>query len=161
MVVVVMGVSGAGKTTVGTALAVSLGCRFVEGDLLHPVANIEKMRAGIPLTESDRVPWLAAAHAVIGRAVERRDSMVIACSALKQRYREVLRGDCRGVRFVYLKVIQATAAARSATRVGHFAGPALVPSQFAALEEPADTLTIDATCPPGEIVAAIRHEFGI
>jgi gluconokinase len=161
MVVVVMGVSGAGKTTVGMALAVSLGWRFVEGDTLHPVANREKMRAGVPLTESDRAPWLAAVHAVAERAMERRESIVIACSALKRRYREILRGDCRGVRFAYLQVLQATAAARSATRVGHFAGPTLVPSQFETLEEPADALTIDGTRPPEEIVAAIRCEFGM
>jgi gluconokinase len=161
MVVVVMGVSGAGKTTVGTALAVSLGWRFVEGDQLHPVANTEKMRAGVPLTESDRVPWLAAVHAVLERAVERRESIVIACSALKERYREVLRGDCRGVRFVYLKVLQPLAEARSATRAGHFAGPALVPSQFATLEEPAGALTVDGSLPPEAIVAAIRDAFGI
>jgi gluconokinase len=161
MVIVVMGVSSAGKTTVGTALAASLGWRFVEGDLLHPVANTEKMRAGVPLTESDRVPWLAAVHAVIERAVERRESIVIACSALKQRYRDMLRGDCRGVRFVYLRVLEGTAVARSATRTGHFAGPTLVPSQFATLEEPADALTVDGAHPPEEIVAAIRYAFGI
>jgi gluconokinase len=161
MVVVVMGVSGAGKTTVGTALAAALGWRFVEGDLLHPAANTEKMRAGVPLTESDRVPWLAAVHAAIEHAVDRRESIVIACSALKQRYREMLRGDCRGVRFVYLRVLEATAVARSATRAGHFAGPALVPSQFATLEEPAEAVTIDGSRPADQIVAAIRVTLGI
>ena len=87
---------------------------------------------------------------------------IVSCERLATgRYNILLRGECRGVRFVYLKVIQATAMARSATRVGHFAGPALVPSQFAALEEPADALTIDGARPPEEIVAAIRHAFGI
>jgi gluconokinase len=161
MVIVVMGVSGSGKTTIGTALATTLGWRFIEGDRLHPAANIEKMRAGLPLTESDRAPWLAALHAEIERAVERRETLVMACSALRERYRDVLRGDCHHVRFVYLKVLQGVAVARSAARVGHFAGPALVPSQFMTLEEPVEALTVDGTLPPPQIVAMIRDEFGI
>jgi gluconokinase len=161
MVVVVMGVSGAGKTTVGTLLAATLGWRFIEGDRLHPAANVEKIRAGLSLTEQDRAPWLAALHAEIERAVERREALVMACSALREGYRNVLRGDCHGVRFVYLKVLQGVAVARSAARVGHFAGPALVPSQFATLEEPAEALTIDGTLPPQQIVALIRDAFGI
>jgi gluconokinase len=161
MVVVLMGVTGAGKTTAGTTLASTLGWRFVEGDELHPRANTDKMRAGVPLTETDRAPWLAALHAVIERAVERREHLVIACSALKERYRVVLRGGCRGVRFVYLRVLPDVAAERSGARVGHFAGPALIPSQFAALEEPGDALTVDGTLPPELKVAAIREAFGI
>ena len=156
-----MGVSGAGKTTVGTSLVSALGWRFVEADELHSAANKEKMRAGVPLTENDRAPWLATLHAVVERAVERREHLVIACSALKERYRAALGGDCRGVRFVYLKVPEAVAVARSAARVGHFAGPALVPSQFATLEEPDDALTIDATLAPEQVVSVIRDEFGI
>jgi gluconokinase len=161
VVVVVMGVSGAGKTTVGTALASAVGWRFVEGDELHSAASKEKMHAGVPLTEADRAPWLGAVHAVIARAVERRESLVITCSALKARYRTVLRGDCPGVRFIYLKVTQGVAVARSAARLGHFAGPALVPSQFVALEEPDDALTIDGALAPDRIVAAIRRELGV
>ena len=161
MVVVVMGVSGAGKTTVGTLLAGPLGWPFVDGDLLHPTANREKIHDGVPLTEEDRAPWLAALHQRIQRSVDRRESIVIACSALKARYRDVLRGDCRGVRFVYLKVPQGVAVERSAARVGHFAGPALVPSQFAILEEPSEALTVDGARPPEEIIAAIREAFGI
>ena len=156
-----MGVSGAGKTTVGTRLASAPGWRFVEGDELHSAAHKEKMRAGVPLTESDRAPWLTALHAVIERARERREHLVIACSALKERYRTALRGDGRGVRFVYLQVPQTVAVARSAARAGHFAGPALVPSQFATLEEPGEALTIDATLPPEQIVSVIRRELGI
>jgi gluconokinase len=161
MVVVVMGVSGAGKTTVGTLLATALGWQFVDGDLLHPAANTEKMRAGVALTEQDRVPWLASLHEVVQRTIDRRESIVIACSALKARYRDALRRDCRGVRFVYLKVPQGVAVERSAARVGHFAGPALVPSQFATLEEPADALTVDGALTPEAIAAAIREAFGI
>jgi gluconokinase len=161
VVVIVMGVSGAGKTTVGTALASALDWRFVEGDQLHPAANKAKMHAGVPLTEADRAPWLAALHAMIVHAVDRRENLVMACSALTDRYRGVLRGDCRGIRFVYLKVGQGVAAARSAARAGHFAGPALVPSQFATLEEPDDALTIDATLAPDRIVAAVRRDLGL
>jgi gluconokinase len=161
MVVVIMGVSGAGKTTIGTLLAATLDWRFVDGDLLHPPANTEKMRAGVPLTEQDRAPWLAALHEVIARTVDRRESMVIACSALTARYRDALRGECRGVRFVYLKVLQGVAVERSARRSGHFAGPALVPSQFTILEEPEDALTVDGALPAEEIVAEVRDEFGI
>jgi gluconokinase len=161
MVVVVMGVSGAGKTTVGTRLAAALGWRFVDGDLLHPAANKEKMRAGLALTEQDRAPWLAALHEIVAGAVDHRESMVIACSALKAHYRDALRGECRGIRFVYLKVLQGVAAERSAARIGHFAGPALVPTQFAILEEPADALIIDGALPTEQIVAEIREAFGI
>jgi gluconokinase len=161
MVVVVMGVSGSGKTTVGTLLAAALGWRFVDGDLLHPAANTEKMRAGVALTEQDRAPWLAALHEVVARTVDHRESIVIACSALKARYRDALCGECRGVRFVYLKVLQGVAVERSAARIGHFAGPALVPSQFTILEEPGDALTLDGALPPERIVAEIRDAFGI
>jgi gluconokinase len=161
MVVIVMGVSGAGKTTVGTLLAATAGWRFVDGDLLHPPANTEKMRNGLALTEQDRVPWLAALHEIVARTVERRESVVIACSALKAHYRDLLRGDCPGVRFVYLKVAQGVAVERSAARVGHFAGPTLVPSQYATLEEPADALIVDGALPPEQIIAAIRDAFGI
>jgi gluconokinase len=162
MVVIVMGVTGAGKTTVGTALAAELMWRFVEGDLLHPPANVAKMRAGVALTDADRAPWLAAVHAIVSRATDRREHLVVACSALRERYREALRGNLRDVRFVLLKVPEDVAAARAAGRAGHFAGPELVPSQFAALEAPStEALTVDATLPPDRIVAVIRAAFGL
>jgi gluconokinase len=162
MVIVVMGVTGAGKTTIGTALAAELGWRFVEGDQLHPPANVAKMHAGIPLSDADRAPWLAAVHAIIAHAIDRREHLVVACSALKEHYREALRGDLRNVRFALMNVPEAVAAARAAERKGHFAGPELVPSQFAALEEPsADALTVDATLPPARVVAIIRDAFGV
>jgi gluconokinase len=162
MVIIVMGVTGAGKTTVGTALAAELGWRFVEGDQLHPPANVAKMRAGIALADADRAPWLAAVHAIVTRAIDRREHVVVACSALKERYRESLRGSLHGVRFVLLRVSEEVAVARAAGRTGHFAGPGLVPSQFAALEAPsADTLTVDATPTPNRIVGIIRAAFGV
>jgi gluconokinase len=160
VVVIVMGAAGAGKTTVGQALARALRWRFVEGDEYHSVEAVAKMRGGQPLTDADRRPWLAALHAVIEAAVARREPLVVTCSALHERYREVLRGTLRGVRFVYLKADAATLRERLTRRTGHFAGPALVASQLAALEEPRDAVTIDATRPVDEIVDTVRYEFG-
>lgn len=158
---IVMGAAGAGKTTVGQALAGTLRWRFVEGDEYHSVEAVAKMRGGQPLTDADRRPWLAALHAVVEAAVVRREPLVLTCSALHERYREVLRGTLRGVRFVYLKADAATLRERLTKRTGHFAGPALVVSQLAALEEPRDAITIDATRPVEDIVAAVRYELGL
>jgi len=119
------------------------------------------MHAGIALTDADRAPWLASLHAIAAAALDRRDHVVIACSALKERYREALQGALRPVRFVYLKVDEATLRRRLEERAGHFAGPALLASQLAALEEPAGALTIDATRPLAEIVSAIDYELGL
>jgi gluconokinase len=161
VVVIVMGAAGAGKTTVGQALARALRWRFVEGDEYHSVEAVAKMRGGEPLTDADRRPWLAALHAVIEAAVVRREPLVVTCSALHERYREVLRGTLRGVRFVYLQADAATLRDRLTRRTGHFAGPALVASQLAALEEPRDAVTIDATRAVDEIVDTVRYEFGL
>lgn len=161
MVVFVIGAAGAGKTTVGQTIARELGWRFVEGDDYHSPAAVAKMRGGTPLTDADRAPWLAKLHGVAETAVDRRDDLVIACSALKQRYRDLLRGSLRGVRFVYLKANEATLRRRLEERRGHYAGPALLASQLADLEEPADAVTIDAAKPPAEIAAAVRYELGL
>jgi gluconokinase len=139
VVVIVMGAAGAGKTTVGQALARALRWRFVEGDEYHSVEAVAKMRGGQPLTDADRRPWLAALHAVIEAAVARREPLVVTCSALHD---------------------AATLRERLTRRTGHFAGPALVASQLAALEEPRDAVTIDATRPVDEIVDTVRYEFG-
>ena len=156
-----MGAAGAGKTTVGRALAAALRWRFVEGDEYHSVEAVAKMRGGQALTDADRRPWLAALHAVVEAAVGRREPLVVTCSALQERYREVLRGTLRGVRFVYLKADAATLRDRLASRTGHFAGPALVASQLAALEEPRDALMIVATRPVDSIVDTVRYELGL
>ncbi len=161
MVIVVTGAAGAGKTTIGRALAAELGWRFVDADEFHPPANVEKMRRGRPLTDADREEWLAALHDIIARAVDRREAIVLACSALKRRYRHTLRGALRSVRFVYLKAEEATLRARLTTRAGHFAGPALLASQLADLEEPGDALAVEAVWPPEQILGAIRREFGV
>jgi gluconokinase len=161
VVIVILGPAGAGKTTVGLALAAALGWRFVDGDDFHSPAAVAKMRAGIPLTDAERAPWLASIHDVVAATLDRRGHLVVACSALKERYRTMLRGNLHTVRFVYLKVDEQTLGRRLADRGGHFAGPMLLASQLADLEEPADALTIDATEPLERIVATIRNELGL
>jgi gluconokinase len=163
VVIVLAGAAGAGKTSVGRALAATLGWRFVDGDDYHAAADVAKMRAGIGLTDADRAAWLSTLHTSIATAIDRRESLVLACSALKRRYRDVLRDNLRGVRFVYLKADSATLRARLASRRAHFVGPELVDSQLAALEEPDDplTLALDATCPPERLITTIRREFGV
>jgi gluconokinase len=132
-----MGVSGAGKTLIGAQLARALDVAFVEGDDLHPAANVERMTAGIPLTDENRHGWLIAIAARLRDAKRAGVGLVVACSALKRRYRELLRSVGAGdVRFVYLKGDRALLAERMAQRPGHFMPPALLDSQLATLEEP-------------------------
>jgi len=158
-----MGVSGAGKTVVGKALAAATGWRFYEGDDYHSARSIEKMRHGIPLDDADRAPWLDALHRLIAGVVDRGEHAVIACSALKATYRERLAGDTPtgAVRFVHLDVPMDVLRARLRTRVGHFMPPELLASQLATLEPPHDALWVDGTNPPAEIVARIRRELGM
>lgn len=135
-ILVVMGVAGSGKTTIGRALAERLGWRFQEGDALHPPENVARMSAGIALTDADRWPWLDAIAAVIDRWRAEGASGVVTCSALRRRYRDILVGDRPEVRLVFLHGDQALIAARMARRQGHFMPPALLASQFATLEPP-------------------------
>ncbi len=142
MVYVVMGVSGCGKTSVGQELAAGLGVPFHDADAFHPPANVAKMKNGTPLTDADRAPWLAALAAHISEW-NRGGDAVLACSALKQRYRDVLRGAApAAVTFVHLRGSKELILARMQTRQGHFMPPALLDSQFAALEEPQDAITV-------------------
>jgi len=133
--IVVMGVSGAGKTSVGEGLAARLGAPFVEGDALHPAANVAKMAAGVPLGDEDRLPWLEAVAAAV--AAEPAPEVVVTCSALRRAYRDILRLHCgRPVVFVFLEGSPSLLAARMGARTGHFMPPALLASQLATLEDP-------------------------
>lgn len=134
--IVVMGVSGCGKTTVARALAGRLRWDFVEADTFHPAANVEKMRSGVPLTDDDRWPWLDAIAAHIANARANGKPCIVACSALKRAYRQRLAGGRGDVRFVYLRGTYETIADRLAGRMGHYMPPSLLRSQFDALEEP-------------------------
>jgi gluconokinase len=160
MVVVLMGVSGSGKTEVGTRLARALGGEFAEGDDYHPPANVEKMRSGVPLDDGDRQPWLETLSREIGNWLDAGRAMVLACSALKQRYRDILKAGRPGVRFVHLAGDPALIRARLAGRRGHYMPASLLESQLAALEEPDDAITVSIDAPPEaiveQIVAALR-----
>jgi carbohydrate kinase (thermoresistant glucokinase family) len=156
---IVMGVSGSGKTTIAALLAQELGWRFEDGDWFHPKANVEKMESGIPLTDADRQPWLEAIAAWIDDLSAKGGHGVVACSALKRRYRDILaRAGHDTVRFVYLKGDKALIAKRITARHGHFMPPELLESQFATLEEPAPDehpITVSVAGTPREIVANI------
>ena len=153
MRVVVMGVTGCGKTTVGRLVAQRLGAQFVDADDFHPPANVAKMRAGIPLDDADRRPWLDALNARLREAAARGESLVLACSALKAAYRERLREGIPGLRFVHLEGARDLIAGRLAARSGHYMNPALLDSQFATLEPPADALQVDIGAPPEQLAA--------
>lgn len=160
--VVVMGVSGCGKSTVGALLAQQLDWTFEDADWFHPASNVDKMHRGIPLTDEDRWPWLRAVAAWIDKARGSKGHGVIACSALKRRYRDILIGDRADVRLVYLKGDEELIARRLATRHEHFMPRSLLHSQFEALEEPApdeDPITISIEPKPREIVALILSEL--
>jgi len=160
-VVVLMGVTGAGKTTVGQQLAAALGWTFVEGDALHSPANIAKMHRGEPLDDADRAPWLRAIRQRIDELVASGQSAVIACSALKRAYREMLARDRPEVIFVHLEASASLIAERLRRRTGHFMPPALLESQLETLEEPAGSLAVDAGLPPAAVVAAIRRGLSL
>lgn len=160
MFFIVLGVSGSGKSTVGRMLADRLGCPFYDGDDFHPPENWDKMSRGIPLTDEDRAGWLQALADLIRRRLQADESGVLACSALKEKYRQVLRVDPARVRFVYLRGDYALILARMHTRRGHYMQPGMLKSQFEALEEPTDALVEDIRQSPAEIVADIMRNFG-
>lgn len=152
-----MGVVGAGKTTVGSLLAQKLGWSFADADDFHPAANIEKMSHGVPLDDSDRAPWLKALHDAILQWSSNRQNAILACSALKQKYRDQLRAP--GVRFVYLQATPEVVSERLHSRRGHFATDSILQSQFADLEPPADAISVSIEQSPESIVGAILREL--
>ncbi len=160
MVILLMGVSGAGKTTVGKLLAAEVDWHFVDADDYHPPANVEKMRNGIPLTDTDRAPWLEALRALIASLIAGGNNTVLACSALKQSYREALQ-VAPEVQFVYLKGTPQLLRRRLHERLGHFMTERMLDSQLAALEEPDDALIVDVDRSPAEIVADIREKLSL
>ncbi len=151
--ILVMGVSGCGKSTIGAMLAERLGLPFADADAFHPRENVKKMSAGIPLTDADRAPWLDALGAWL--AAERTGG-VIACSALKRAYRDRLRGWVPGLRVVHLSGAPELIAARQGAREGHFMPPSLMASQFATLEPPGaeeEAIILDIAAPPDSVAA--------
>jgi len=160
MVVVLMGVAGSGKTTVGRLLAAELGWKFYDADDFHPAANVEKMARGVALDDADREPWLETLRDLVRDCLARGESAVLACSALKESYRRhLLVGE--GVRLVYLKGDYELISQRLKERRGHYMKPQLLDSQFAALEEPGRESHFDAAAPPAEIVKAVRGRLGV
>lgn len=161
MIVIVMGVAGSGKTTVGRLLASQLGWRFYEGDDFHPHANVDKMQRGMPLTDDDRWPWLQALRAVLDTCLTQGISAVMACSALRQTYRDYLMHGGDEVTLVYLKGTYELFYERLARRQGHFMPKELLTSQFATLEEPQQGLIVDAIEAPETLVAVIRKALQV
>jgi gluconokinase len=164
MIVIIMGVTGAGKTTIGRLLAEQLGWEFADADDFHPPQNVEKMRHGVPLTDQDRRPWLHSLREQIATWIAAGRNAVLACSALKRSYRQQLAAGSE-VRFAYLKGETALIADRLRLRHGHFADEQILAGQFADLEEPGDELepvvTVDVASAPPEIVARIRQKLGL
>jgi gluconokinase len=159
---VAMGVSGSGKSSVGRAVAAVLGVPFIEGDALHPQANIDKMSAGIALTDDDRLPWLDSIGAALADALAQGQGCVISCSALKRIYRDRLRGFAPGhVRFLFLRGTEAVLTPRMAARKGHFMPSSLLRSQLQTLEDPSSedgVITVDIAGTTAEVIAeAIRR----
>ncbi len=157
MVYVIMGVSGCGKTTIGSMLASRMNIPFIDADNYHPEKNIELMLKGIALMDEDRIPWLETLRDVIDRSIIDGEHLVLACSALKQSYRELLTGKNAGaVTFIYLRTLFTTAESRIHTRKGHFMPATLLTSQYADLEEPQDALVVDSEPSPDQVVRTIE-----
>jgi gluconokinase len=160
VIVIVMGPTGAGKTTVGSLLASQLGWIFADADSYHPAANIDKMSRGIPLDDADRAPWLASIRNAELKWLAAKQNAVLACSALKHAYRDVLRVSS-DVKIIYLKGSYELFAGRIHERHGHFAGEGILAGQFRDLEEPHDAISVDAALSTKEIVAEIRSNLGL
>jgi gluconokinase len=160
MIIVLMGVTGSGKTTVGKLLAAELGWTYYDADDFHSPANVEKMKRGIPLDDADRRPWLETLRKLIHDCLERSENCILACSALKSSYRDYLLLSDE-VRLVYLRGSYDLIQQRLSDRRDHYMNPKLLRSQFEILEEPQGELAIDVSLPAGEIVKTIRGHFGL
>jgi len=161
MVLIVMGVSGSGKTTIGSRLAEDLGWFFLDADDFHSPENIRRMADGQPLTDEDRQPWLTRLHDEIVRSLQAKENLVLACSALKESSRARLSGGDPTVRFVYLRGSKELIRERLRHRSGHFMKADLLDSQFAALEEPMDAITVDIDDRPRRVVEKVRAALGL
>ncbi|MEH2321749.1 gluconokinase [Nostoc sp.] len=169
MIIIVMGVSGSGKTTIGKLLADSLDWEFSDADTFHSPENVEKMRRGIPLSEADRMPWLQDLQTAIKHWLQENQNVVLACSALKDSYRQFLVFDSDGcanakgerIKLVYLKGSYELIQMRLKERSNHYMSEKLLNSQFNTLEEPLDTISMDVAQPPQIIVQNIRTALGI
>ena len=156
MILVLMGVSGVGKTTIGQLLSARLGWPLLDADDFHPPANIEKMRSGTPLTDEDRWPWLDRLNGLLRQKDSNGESALLACSALKQKYRDRLAMGINDLRWVYLKGSFELIEARLKARKGHYMKAGLLESQFATLEEPADAITVEIAAGPEAIADAVE-----
>jgi gluconokinase len=161
MVIILMGVAGVGKTTVGQHLAVGLGWRFLDADAFHSPESVAKMASGTPLTDEDRAPWLERLRALIQEALEAGPPLVLACSALRQAYRERLVVDPARVKLVYLRGSRELIARRLAERRGHFMPPDLLASQYLTLEVPEDALAVEVEGTLEAVVQSIRGGLGV
>jgi gluconokinase len=159
--VILMGVSGCGKTRVGTLLAKDCGWAFHDADDFHPAENVAKMQSGVPLTDEDRWPWLARLNAFLLESERLGKRLVLACSALKQVYRDRLVAGCTATRFVFLDGDIELIRARLAARHGHYMNPKLLESQFAILEPPQDALRLDVAATPEALAQRIREALAI
>ena len=155
MIIVLMGVTGSGKTTVGRLLAEDLGWTYADADNFHSELNIEKMKSGIPLNDADRKPWLESLRELVNDSLIRNENAVLACSALRESYRAFLLLD-EQVKLVYLRGDYHVIRERLAQRRGHYMDPTLLDSQFETLEEPSECLRIDASSDPNAIISIIR-----
>jgi len=161
MVIILIGVSGCGKTTIGIELSKMVGCLFPDGDDFHPEANIKKMSDCVPLTEEDRGPWLNTLRSKIEQCLDSGENLVLACSALSRRSRDILRGNSKDVRFVYLQGSKELIGQRLKGRKGHFMSSDLLDSQFDVLQKPDAAIVVCITQSPQEIVAQVCDELGL
>ena len=156
--IIVMGVSGCGKSSVGKLLAEKLGWDFYDADDFHPSINVKKMADGIPLDDSDRAPWLALLHELISSSLKQNQPGVLACSALKERYRQQLMEGNENIQLVYLKGSYELIWSRMSTRREHYMQPEMLQSQFDALEEPVNALTMDISGPVDDISSKVLEQ---